>query len=81
MKNLADARSKGLLRFNMILGLLVTTVALFLFITGHYEATEARQSTELVLSWVATAGILYSISFWFACMFRKQLFHDLDHKP
>lgn len=67
---------KRIFRFNMIIGLLVTIVATYLIITGKYDGIQSRQTTEMVLSWTAIAGLLYTVSFWFACMFRKQFFQD-----
>ena len=61
-------------RLNMLIGFLITAVASFLIITGTYDSIQTRQASEALLGWVAIAGILYSVSFWFACLFRQQLF-------
>ncbi|MCW8936253.1 MAG: hypothetical protein OQK98_16185 [Gammaproteobacteria bacterium] len=61
-------------RVNMLIGLSVTVVAIYMIITGSYEGLEARRSTEAILSWTAIAGVIYTVGFWFACMFRKQFF-------
>lgn len=61
-------------RVNMLVGFLIAAVAIFLIITGTYDSIQTRQSSETLLSWVAIAGMLYSVGFWFACLFRQQLF-------
>lgn len=61
-------------RINMVIGFIVAVVATFLVITGTYDNIQARQATEAFLGWTAIAGVLYSVGFWFACMFRQQLF-------
>jgi len=65
---------KRIFRLNMLVGLSITTIAIYMIITGSYDSIQARQSNEMILGWVAIAGLLYSVSFWFACMFRKQFF-------
>jgi len=51
-------------------------IATYMIITGSYNDIEARRSTEAILGWTAIAGVVYTVSFWFACMFRKQFFQD-----
>ena len=58
----------------MLIGLIITVVATYMIITGSYNDIEARRSTEAILGWTAIAGVIYTVSFWFACMFRKQFF-------
>jgi len=61
-------------RVNMLVGFLIAAVATFLIITGTYDSIQTRQASETLLGWIAIAGMLYSIGFWFACLFRQQLF-------
>lgn len=61
-------------RINMLIGFLITAVAIFFIITGQYESIQSRQASETLLGWVAISGLLYSVGFWFTCMFRQQLF-------
>jgi len=61
-------------RINMLLGVLVAAIAIFMIITGQYENIQSRQAAETFLGWTAIAGLLYTVGFWFACMFRQQLF-------
>ena len=61
-------------RINMLIGFIVTAIAIFLIITGTYDSMQTRQASEALLGWVAIAGMLYAVGFWFACMFRQQLF-------
>ena len=65
---------KRIFRINMLIGLTITIIATYLIITGSYEGIEARRSTEAILGWTAIAGVIYTVGFWFACMFRKQFF-------
>ncbi len=65
---------KHIFRINMLLGLVVTVAAIYLIITGSYDGIQSRQSSETILSWTAIIGLLYTVGFWFACMFRKQFF-------
>ena len=65
---------KRIFRINMLIGLTITVVATYMIITGSYNGLEDRNSTEALLGWTAIAGVLYTVSFWFACMFRKQFF-------
>ncbi len=61
-------------RINMLIGFLITAAAIFLIITGQYESIQARQASEALFGWMAISGLLYSVGFWFACLFRQQLF-------
>lgn len=61
-------------RINMLIGVLIAAIAIFLIITGQYESIQTRQTSEAILGWVAISGLLYSVGFWFACLFRQQLF-------
>ena len=61
-------------RLNMLIGVIVAAIAIFMIITGQYENIQSRQTTEALLGWTAIVGLLYSVGFWFACMFRQQLF-------
>ncbi|RDH84622.1 MAG: hypothetical protein DIZ80_03905 [endosymbiont of Galathealinum brachiosum] len=65
---------KRIFRINMLIGLVITVAAIYMIITGTYDGIETRRSTEAILGWTAIAGVLYTVSFWFACMFRKQFF-------
>ena len=65
---------KRIFRINMLIGLIITVIATYMIITGTYEGLEARRSTEAILGWTAIAGVVYTVGFWFACMFRKQFF-------
>ena len=67
---------KRIFRINMLIGLVITVAATYMMITGSYDGLEARNSTETILGWTAIVGLLYTVSFWFACMFRKQFFQD-----
>jgi len=60
----------------MLIGLSITMIATYMIITGSYDGIEARKSTEAILGWTAIAGVIYTVSFWFACMFRKQFFQS-----
>ena len=65
---------KRIFRINMLIGLIITVIATYMIITGTYEGLEARRSTEAILGWTAIAGVVYTVGFWFACIFRKQFF-------
>jgi len=65
---------KRVFRLNMLIGLIITISATYFIITGSYEGIESRQSTETILGWTAIAGLIYTVGFWFACMFREQFF-------
>ena len=67
---------KHIFRINMFIGLIVTIVATYMIITGSYEGLQSRETTESILGWTAIAGILYTVSFWFACLFREQFFQS-----
>jgi len=67
---------KRIFRINMLIGLTITMIATYMIITGSYSDIETRSSTEAILGWTAIAGVLYTVSFWFACMFRKQFFQN-----
>jgi len=69
---------KRIFRLNMLIGLIITTVATYMIITGSYDGIQARQSTETILGWTAIAGLLYTVGFWFACMFRKQFLQGIS---
>ena len=68
-------------RINMLIGFIVTAIATYFIITGQYDGIQARQSTESLLSWVAITGMLYTVGFWFACLFRQQFFLKADNQP
>ena len=61
-------------RFNMLIGFTLACFSIFMIITGTYESIQARQAAESLFGWLAIIGMLYSVGFWFACMFRQQLF-------
>ncbi len=65
---------KRIFRVNMLIGLIITITATYFIITGSYDGIQARQSTESILGWTAIVGLVYTVGFWFACMFRKQIF-------
>lgn len=65
-------------RINMLIGVLIAATAIFLIITGQYESIQARQASETLLGWVGISGMLYSVGFWFACLFRQQLFFKVS---
>ncbi len=67
-------RFKRIFRVNMLIGLIITVTATYFIITGSYDGIQSRQSTEAILGWTAIAGLIYTVGFWFACMFRKQIF-------
>ena len=69
---------KRIFRLNMLIGLIITIAATYMIITGSYDGIQARQSTETILGWTAIAGLLYTVGFWFACMFRKQFFQNIS---
>ena len=67
---------KRIFRINMLVGLVITVIATYLIITGQYDTIQSRQISESVLGWTAIAGLLYTVGFWFACMFRRQFFQS-----
>ena len=65
---------KRIFRINILIGLVITVAAIYMIITGTYEGIDSRRSSEAILGWTAIGGVMYSVGFWFACMFRKQFF-------
>lgn len=65
---------KRTFRFNMIVGLLITAIATYFIITGHYDNIQAREAAETLMGWIAVGGLLYVAAFWYMCLFREQLF-------
>jgi len=67
---------KHIFRLNMLIGLIITVTTIYFIISGSYDGIQARQSTETTLGWTAIVGLIYTVGFWFACMFRKQIFQE-----
>jgi len=61
-------------RLNMLIGFALACFSIFMIITGTYENIQARQAAESLFGWLAIIGMLYSVGFWFACLFRQQIF-------
>ncbi len=77
--NLSDGildKLQKALRFNMLLGLVVTVVSTYMVITGTYDNIQQRETQETILSALALFGLFYTFVFWIACVFRKQFFQD-----
>lgn len=69
-----ETRMKRLFRVNMLIGVLVTAAAVFMMLTGHYENLQQRLAADKILNFMVVGGLLYSVGFWYMCVFRKQLF-------
>ena len=80
MSNSLLDKFKRIFRFNMLIGLIITVVATYFIITGSYDGIQSRQSSEAILGWTAIVGLVYTVGFWFACMFRKQIFQKPPEK-
>ena len=61
-------------RINMLLGLVVSIIAVYYMITGTYVNIQAREATESLLGLVGIGGMLYLVGFWYMCVFRKHIF-------
>ncbi|MCK4950466.1 MAG: hypothetical protein KAS48_01515 [Gammaproteobacteria bacterium] len=64
---------------NMIFGLLITAISVYLIITGQYENLAARQASETVLNMMAIGGLLYVVTFWYLAIFTKPLTSSSDN--
>ncbi len=58
---------------NMVFGLLISCLSIFLIITGQYENLAARQASETILNVFAIGGLLYIVTFWYLAIFTKPL--------
>ncbi|MDH5484399.1 MAG: hypothetical protein OEY43_04105 [Gammaproteobacteria bacterium] len=50
---------------NMLLGLLVFAVAVYLIVTGSYDSLQARKQTEALLNVLSIGGLIYTAAFWY----------------
>jgi presenilin-like A22 family membrane protease len=77
----ADGRVvRRIFRANMVLGLVITLVAVYLLITGQYDNLQARLAAESLLGNVAIGGLLYLVAFWYICLFSKSLLPARDER-
>lgn len=54
-----------LLRTNILLGIALFSIAVYLIVTGEYATLELRKQSEAVLNALAIGGLLYSVFNWF----------------
>lgn len=54
---------------HIVVGALVTIVALYMVITGEYSNLVERKQMENTLNLVALVGILYAVGSWYGYMF------------
>ena len=66
-------------RLNILLGLFITLFAGFMIFTNQYNGVSSRESAETLLSWIGITSLFYTVGFWFACLFKQQLFHRINH--
>jgi len=67
------------LRINILLGLFISLFAGFMIFTNQYEGVTSSQPAETLLSWIGITALLYTLGFWFACLFKQQLFRRINH--
>lgn len=53
------------LRTNIVLGVILFSIAVYLIITGEYANLATRQQSEALLNALAIGGLLYSAFNWF----------------
>ena len=76
----SEQKLKKVFRINMLIGLLVVAVSVFFILNGHYDNLQQRLSAEAWMNGLAVGGILYMVSFWYMCVFRKYLFSKVNAK-
>lgn len=59
------------IRANLVLGLLVVAVCMYLMVTGEYASIQARQEGDAMLTRYAVGGLVYTVIFWYLCLFGK----------
>lgn len=64
---------RRLLRANIVLGLLVFAIAIYLNITGEYANLAERTATEALYNKIAIGGLLYAAASWIFCVMSKPL--------
>lgn len=66
-------------RLNMLAGLIVVVVSIYMLITNHYDNIQHRIATESVLNRVSLGGFLYLVVFWYICYFSKPFLNKPKH--
>jgi len=59
------------IRANLVLGLVVVVVAMYLMITGEYATIQERHAEDAILTRYAVGGLFYTVVFWYLCLFGK----------
>lgn len=65
---------------NMIVGVFISAISVYLIITGQYENLAARQTAETMLNMMAIGGLLYVVTFWYLAIFTKPLTSTSDNE-
>lgn len=73
-----ETRLQRIFRVNMLIGFVVAAVTVYFILTGHYDNLQQRLGAESLLNKIAIGGILYTVGFWYLCVFRKQIFAKLN---
>jgi|GEM_PF-3292463 len=71
-------RARLFFRTNILLGFVVTAVAVFLMATGHYTNIQQREASEAVLVWTGIGGLIYMAMFLSLCVFKYDIFNSSD---
>ena len=59
------------IRANLVLGLVIVAVSMYLMITGDYATIQARQAADAELTRYGVGGLIYTVVFWYLCLFGK----------
>ena len=62
---------RTLFRTNMVVGVLISMIAVYFIITGQYANLETRNTVETLLNVAFIGGILYTVAFWYICVLSR----------
>ncbi|HID48252.1 MAG TPA: hypothetical protein EYP40_01335 [Chromatiales bacterium] len=79
-----DAQTKSLavcffIRANIVLGLIIVAVSMYLMVTGEYATIQARQEADAMLTRYGVGGLIYTVVFWYLCLFGKPFLQPSRH--
>ena len=64
-------RVRRLLRFNILFGLIVFALSVYLILTGEYSSLQERKATEPVYNFMAISSLVYVAAAWISCVMSK----------
>lgn len=71
---------RRILRINVMAGLLVFAVAVYMSITGEYNNLTDRKTAEALFNYIALGGLLYAAASWIFCVMSKPFWFPVAGK-